>query len=184
MVAADGVNKYSCRLYTHNPRMSSDQKNSERGRRLRAEFLSALEEFDITEDRVVYVKSKKHYRGESAEIYEHFLGSYDIPKETLIMHDGGHSFKRGKVSIFDSLGFPDHVTYPTDVHQWLSPNDNNLHGCKSAWKEEYYKFRNDVHAPLRLMQLIDLDTKKNAKYYFKRNLLNVTKTSIKEIMKS
>jgi hypothetical protein len=62
------------------------------------------------------------------KFYEHFLNDYQIPKNALILHDGGKAFKRQKTSIFDTLGFKNHVAYPTDVHQFLSSNDNNLHG--------------------------------------------------------
>jgi hypothetical protein len=74
------------------------------------------------------------------------------------------------------------VTYPTDVHQFLSPNDNKLHGCKSPWKEEYYNFENGVSSSLRLMNLIDLDTVKNSKTYFRNNLFNVKKSDLDEII--
>ena len=98
------------------------------------------------------------------------------------MHDGGNAYKRGKTSILETLGFKDHVSYPSDVHQWLSPNDNKLHGCKAIWHEEYYKFESGVSASIRLMSLIDLETEKNAKTYFRNNLFNVKKSDLDEVI--
>ena len=99
------------------------------------------------------------------------------------MHDGGKHFKERDESIFDQLGFQKHETYPTAVHQYLSPNDNYLHGCKSAWKKDYYNVQYAVEAPLRLMQLLDLDTVKHSKEYFERNLFHVTKQRVAELIK-
>ena len=182
MISGDGKNQTPCKLYTHDPKMAKEQKKTDRGKRVRSEFEEALDKYNITEDRIVYQKSTKHYLAESPDVYEDFLKHYNIPKNHLILHDGGNGFKRQKTSIFDTNGYKNHVTYPTDVHQWLSPNDNRLHGCKAKWKEEYYKFPNEVSSSLRLMQLIDLDTLKNSKSYFQKNLFKVTKGDLDEII--
>ena len=129
-----------------------------------------------------YEKSDKYYFAESPAVYEHFLNHYQIPKNALILRDGGKPFKRQKTSVFDNLGFKNHVAYPIDVHQFLSPNDNKLHGCKSTWYGEYYKFKNEVSSALRLMNLIDLDTVKNSQTYFRKNLINVKKSDLDEII--
>lgn len=182
MISADGKNHTPCLMYTNDPRMTLDQKNTKRGKRIRAEFEGALTRFKIEPKRIIYKKSDNHYYAESADVYEHFLTFHNVPKEVLILNDGGNAFKRGKTSLLDNLGFKNHVTYPSDVHQFLSPNDNKLHGCKSKWKEEYYKLKIGVAASLRLMNLIDLDTVKNSKKYFQNNLLNVKKSDLNEII--
>jgi hypothetical protein len=110
------------------------------------------------------------------------LNHYQIPKNALILHEGGKAFKRQKTSVFDNLGFKNHVAYPTDVHQFLSPNDNNLHCCKATWTEEYHDFENEVSSSIRLMNLIDLDTVNNSKTYFRNNLSNVKKSDLDEII--
>lgn len=178
MIWADGMNHTPCILYTHDPRMAPKQKNTARGSTIRAAFVAALEEYGITEDRINYSPSKKHYTAESAEVYEHFLRSYDLPDDVLILHDGGTAFKRQSKSVFEAMGYKNHVTYPSEVHQYLSPNDNNLHGCKSVWRREYSKFPDDVSASLRLMQLIDQDTIDNSQYYFERNILYVRRSDL------
>lgn len=186
MVSGDGLNHTPCLLFTHDPKMAKTQKNTPRGKRVRAEFEEALNEFGITEDRIIYEKSSKNYFAESPDLYENFLERYEtkkkVSKNDLILHDGGKAFKRQKTSIFDNLGFTNHVAYPTDVHQFLSPNDNKLHGCKSTWKQEYYKFENEVSASLRLMNLIDLDTVENSKTYFRKNLFNVKRSDLDEVI--
>ena len=182
MISADGKNHTKSHLYTHNPRMAPTQRNTDRGRVIRAEFDEALKRYDVEEDRVHFVKSKRNYRGECAEMYEDFLSRHKVEPDTLILHDRGNAFKRQKVSIFETMGFTNHEEYPSDVHQYLSPNDNKLHGCKAAWYREYYKFENDVSAPLRLMQLIDLDTVKNSKRYFDTNIIRVKKSQIDHIV--
>ena len=145
-----------------------------------------MEAYGITEDRVIYTNSTKNFYGESPEVYETFLGSFKgpraIPREALILHDGGRAFKRQKESILESAGFNNHVEYPTDVHQYLSPNDNRLHGCKAAWYEEYHKLEGSVAPTLRLMQLIDLETTSRSKIYFQNNLLRVKKSDLKRVI--
>jgi hypothetical protein len=150
---------------------------------IRQEFLDALAKHGITDDRIVYCSSTKHYRGECSDIYEQFLLTSNVPKETLILHDGGNAYKRQQTSIFESNDFLNHVVYPSNVHQWLSPNGNNLHGCKTVWKEEYYDFENDIEAPLRLMRLIDLDCVNNSRHYFQRNLFNIKRSQIEQVMR-
>lgn len=182
MISGDGINHTPCLLYTHDPKFNPEQKNTARGKRIREELDEALVKYNINKNRIIYKKSDKNYYAESPDVYEDFLNHYDIPKDFLILHDNGNAYKRAKVSIFDSNGFKNHVAYPTDVHQWLSPNDNKLHGCKSTWYQEYYKFENDVSPSLRLMELIDLETVKNSKRYFQNNLFQVKKSDLDEII--
>jgi hypothetical protein len=182
MSSGDGLNHTPCMLFTHDPKMAKVQKKTDRGKRIRAEYEEALKCYNITEDRIFYEKSAKNYFAESPEVYERFLNHYEIPKDALILHDGGKAFKKQKTSIFDDLGYKNHVTYPTDVHQYLSPNDNKLHGCKSTWHQEHYNFKSEVSSSLRLMQLIDLDPVKNSKTYFQKNLFNVRRSDLNKII--
>jgi hypothetical protein len=161
--------------------MALEQKTTMRGKRIRQEFVEAMEANGITEDRIVYTGSTKHFSGECPEIYREFLSRYDIPKEALILHDGGHAFKEKSESILEKLGFAKHAVYPSDVHQWLSPNDNNLHGCKATWRSQCRNFPDDVSTPLQLMRLIDLDTVENSRGYFFRNLIGVKRSGIRNI---
>lgn len=182
-ICGAGGNPAPCLLFTHNPRFNINQKDTPRGRRLTAEFLAACKKYNIFPDRVQYTPSTYHYRGECVFMYEQFLGRYKFHSETLFLHDGGHAFKQGGKSIFESLGFPNHAQYPSQVHQYLSPNDNSLHACKATWYAEYKDFENDLHRSLRLMQLIDLNAEDNSKYFFQRNLFCVKKSDIGHILR-
>lgn len=103
MISGDGINHTPCLLYTYDSNMSKEQKNTERGKRIRSEFEESLERYNITEDRIIYTKSDKNYFAESPDVYEDYLNHYDIPKDTLILHDGGGDkkplFLMPKVSI-------------------------------------------------------------------------------------
>ena len=98
------------------------------------------------------MKDGHSYTSESPEIYMEF------DRDVRIFHDGSRTFKPKGKSIFDTMEFKNHEKYPTSVHQYLSPNDFHLHGCKSTWYQENAKFPDDVYTTLRLMQLIDIDT--------------------------
>jgi hypothetical protein len=150
----------------------------------RANFVRLLEKHGIDESRIVYTKSTKHYRGEDYGMLEDYVGRWGFPKDDVFLHDGGGAYTAGGVHLFDALGFKNHVTYPTEVHHWLSPNDNNLHGCKEKWKMDYPDFDDDPEAALALMVLIDRDAEAHARYYFERNILRVTKASVRQVMRS
>jgi transposase len=180
---ADGVNHTRPKIYSHNPRMSLEQKNTPRGREIKAHLVAMMEKYDVEEDDIVYVKSTKQYCRETPAILEDYVNSQDVPSECLIMHDGGGCYKSKETVVLESLGFTNTVVYPKDVHQWLSPNDNNLHGCKSTWAAKWDDLEDDVERSLQLLSLIALDTTKNAKYYFKRNLFNVTPSRLGGVMK-
>jgi hypothetical protein len=185
MIHGDGMNHTPCIMFTSNPRFNPEQKNTERGNRILTEQAVAFDKFSISRDRVVY-KQGSNYTGESPELYEHFLHHYEakgkLGRADLFLHDGGRAYKRGTMSIFDTLGFINHVVFPSDVHQYLSPNDNKLHGCKATWSEEYHEIGDSLSAPLRLMELIDFDTVNNSRTYFRNNLFEVKKSHLKGII--
>ena len=111
---------------------------------------------------------------------EEYVRRWDFPKDDVFLHDGGNAYKANGAHLFDVLGFQTHVEYPTEVHHWLWPNDNNLHGCKDKWKVDYPDFDDDPEAPLSLMALIDCDADANARYY----VLRVTKAGVRRVMRS
>ena len=188
MISADGENQTPSMLFTYNPKFNFKTSKTSYAKLHNLHLKLALKKYKIDKKRIVFMKGNgKKYVGESYSIIKHFLSFYQkigkVSASDLIFHDGGSSYKKQKVSVFDELGFQNHETYPVDVHQYLSPNDNNLHGCKSKWTEEYYKMKDSISPPLRLMQLLDLDTIKNSKKYFKNNILKVTKTCVCKIIR-
>lgn len=183
MPYADGINRSPCHMWTSNPKCAPlpvDRAPTAKKRSLHAEFLEKCKQFKIDPSRVHFCKDKGLFIGESPEIYRQFLENVD--RDVTVFHDGGHSFKQNGVSIFDSLGFKHHVTYPSEVHQYLSPNDFHLHGVKNGWRKEYPKFRDDISATLRLMQLIDQDIVKNSKNYFNDNILSAKKSHVQAVV--
>jgi len=179
---ANGVNKTPCLMWTMDPRFRPVNKNTTRGRAIDDALTEALEYYNISRDRIFYIESSKHLVGESPDLYEAFVEFYrkrgTMKKTDLILHDGGNAFKRANVSIFDAKGYTNHVTYPAEVHQYLSPNDNNLHGCKAKWYADYAGIKDSICSSLHLMELIDLDTVKNSKKYFQNNLLKVKQSGL------
>ncbi len=62
-------------LFTRDPKMAKEQKDADRGKLVRSEFEEASKKYNITEDCIIYVKSKETY------FAEQFLTHYDIPKK-------------------------------------------------------------------------------------------------------
>jgi hypothetical protein len=70
------------------------------------------------------------------------------------------------------LGFARHERFPAPVHQWLSPNDNRLHGeAKAQWRAEMRDFSDDVEATLSLMHKLDWVASSHIRNWFDRNLM-------------
>src|SRR4051794_2646469 len=56
------------------------------------------------------------------------------PEGGVALSDNGNSFFEDGESILMAVGFKDHRFYPVNVHQFLSENDNRLHGTsKASW---------------------------------------------------
>ena len=47
--------------------------------------MTSLQKYNITEDRIVYIKVKGNFTGESPDIYETFLTKNKVPKNVLIL---------------------------------------------------------------------------------------------------
>jgi hypothetical protein len=121
---------------------------------------NCLTRYEIGADRIVYVGKEKGenrpFVTESADLVRCFFGTYGIEKDCTVLSDNGNAFKDDGVDIFDVLGFKQHRCYPAAVHQYLSPNDNRLHGAaKKAWIESMGDFSDDVFACCYLLNLLD-----------------------------
>jgi transposase len=49
MISGDGRNRTPCMLFTHDPKMRKEQKDTHRGKRVRSEFDEALQRYNISE---------------------------------------------------------------------------------------------------------------------------------------
>ena len=114
-------------LFTYNPAFGRDDAEK------------FFEKYGIDGTRVVIIAQpagkKKTYATESAPMVSAFFKYHTVNKSDHIMSDGGKSFTWKKVDIFADLGYNQHAIYPSPVHQFLSPNDNRLHGvAKQRWR--------------------------------------------------
>ena len=191
---ADGINRTPSVLFTYNS--AFDMKRplpKKKGIRTlqilqkRARLTSILRSNKISRRRICYISTKgkaRHFVSEKPGLIRHFFRLYGIRPDSVMFSDNGNSLKDGEESVLSKLGFSHHV-YPADVHQYLSPNDNNLHGAaKRAWRTQNHNFSDDVKSCISLLRLLDKHTKKHSKRWFKRNILHITKDSVDEVFKS
>ena len=83
------------------------------------------------------------------------------------------------------IGFENHETYPANVHQYLSINDNRLHGTsKQKWRNSGLDFSDNVESCLTLLKYLDEDIIKNSKHWFDRNLLGLKESGVPELIAS
>jgi hypothetical protein len=76
------------------------------------------------------------------------------------------------------------VAYPAPVHQYLSPNDNRLHGAaKARWRNSRVDFKNDVESSLMLLHDLDVDLTEYGETWFKRNILELNSRSARELIR-
>ena len=87
-----------------------------------------LDEFGIDSSRIIYVgkerREGRQYVAESTALIQHFFDLYPIFDDKHILTDNGSSFLHG----LEDIGAKMHCRYTASVHQYLSPNDNRLHG--------------------------------------------------------
>jgi transposase len=173
-VWADGKNRTPAMLFTYDQRFRKDRSPTEK-RKAEVTYLDeCLTRYKIGAKRIVYVGKEKgenrKFVAESADLVRRFFETYGVGKDCTVLSDNGNAFKDGGVDIFDALGFKQHRCYPAAVHQYLSPNDNRLHGAaKKAWTESLVDFSDDVLACCYLLNLLDW-CNKDVRKWFDTNL--------------
>jgi len=188
VVWSDGVNRTPPVLFTFNGKFRLDRVGRRAWVQERNQIFDALVRFGIDAKRVVYIGDEKNetrlYASESAELLRRFFALYPIPLNVVVFSDKGKSFFPGGVSALESLGFAKHVSYPSPVHQYLSPNDNRLHGtAKARWRNSGVDFKNDVESSLLLLNHLDVDLTSHGVTWFKRNILDLTAESARELIR-
>jgi transposase len=173
-VWADGKNRTPAVLYTLDPKFRRDRKVTASNKDDVAWLDECLRDYGVNPERVVYVGKGKgekgNYVSESADLLRRFFEYYRVPKGGIVLSDNGTSFLENGEDIFTKLGFVRHLHYPAAVHQYLSPNDNRLHGAaKKMWRNSGVDYSDDVNASLYLLAALDYCSK-DVKKYFKRNL--------------
>jgi transposase len=188
VVWSDGVNRTPPVLFTFNGRFRLDRIGRRAWEQEKEDLLDTLTRFGIDARRVIYIGAEKNetriYASESAEFLRRFFALYKIPPNVVAFSDNGKSFFPGGVSALEPLGFAKHVSYPAPVHQYLSPNDNRLHGtAKASWRSSGVDFKDDVESSLLLLNHIDVDLVAHGATWFRRNILDLTSESARELIR-
>jgi hypothetical protein len=183
---ADSVNRTPAMFFTYNQKFRKDRNPTAIRKEETARLEELLEYYEIDQDRVVYWGAekgeKRTYVSEDADLVQFFFEHYGVPENCTVLSDHGRSFLKDGKDIFDVLGFEQHHSYTPAVHQFLSPNDNRLHGAaKQKWRAEGLDYHDDVNASLFLLYLLDYFSK-DAATYFRRNLqLGADRPSLKAV---
>jgi len=188
VVWSDGVNRTPPVLFTFDGKFRLDRVGRKAWVQERDKLVNALARFGIHAKRVIHIGAEQNetriYVSESAELLRRFFALYPIPPKVVVFSDNGKSFFPGRVSALESLGFAKHVPYPAPVHQHLSPNDNRLHGtAKAKWRNRGVDFKDDVESSLLLLSDLDVDLAAHGVTWFKRNLLDLTAESARELVR-
>lgn len=187
VVWADGINRTPPMLFTYNPEFRRDRNTTARRAALVQHFDDCLKEMDIDIKRIVYVGKEKEesrtYVTESPALLRIFFKHYKIPKQAVILSDLGRSFVDQGKSVLLDFGFQKHVYYPAAVHQYLSPNDNRLHGtAKKVWRESNRDYKDDVRSSIFLLHCLDNDIQTQSKMWFDRNMIQLKETEVEELI--
>ena len=188
VVWSDGVNRTPPALFTYNGKFRLDRVGRKAWVQDREVLVAALARYGIQARRVIYLGTEKNesrtYVSESDDRLRRFFEGYQIPDRVVVFSDNGAAFFPDGVSALTSLGFAKHVAYPAPVHQYLSPNDNRLHGAaKARWRNSRVDFKNDVESSLMLHHDLDVDLTEYGETWFKRNILELNSTSARELIR-
>ena len=173
VVWSDGVNRTPPVLFSFNGNFRFDRIGRKTWAQERDKLVNVLAHLGINAKRVIYIGADKNetciYASERSGFLQRFFALYQIPLNVVVFSDNGTSFFPGGESILKSLGFAKHVSYPAPVHQYLSPNDNRLHGtAKARWRDSGVDFKDDVESSLLLLNYLDAELNAHAATWFKR----------------
>lgn len=187
VVWADGINRTPPMLFTYNPEFRRDRNPTARRIALVQHFEDCLKENSIDRKRIVYVGKEKResrsYVSESPALLRIFFDRYKVPKCAVILSDLGNSFVDQGKSVLLDLGFQKHVYYPAAVHQYLSPNDNRLHGtAKKVWRELNLDYKDDVKSCIFLLHRLDNDIQAQSRMWFDRNMIQLKESEVEELI--
>ena len=186
---ADGKNRTPPVLFTYNQEFRLDRPSSARRDEQVEHLRERLKHYGIATVRVIYIGKdkgeKETYATESPGLLRRFFELYKIPPEAIVLSDNGNSFFEKGESVLKAAGFKKHICYPANVHQWLSVNDNPLHGLsKGSWRTSGVDYSDDVDSCLMLLYLLDRDIINNSKFWFKRNILELKEEAVGALISS
>lgn len=177
-VWADGVNRTPPLLFTYNSAFRLDRNPTKRRTAQQAHLIGLMDKYGISKERIIYVGSERHesrkYVRESPDLIRRFFGVYGVLEGVTIYSDEGNAFFDNGESVLKEHGFKKHVCYPAKVHQYLSPNDNRLHGTsKQSWRNSGIDFSDDIHRCLALLHFLDRDIVKHSRHWWVTNLIEI-----------
>jgi transposase len=186
---ADGKNRTPPVLFTYNQNFRLDRPSTARRDAQMEHLLERLAHYGIDKSRIIYVgkdkNEKETYVRESPDLIRRFFALYGIHPDSTVMSDNGNAFFEAGESVLKAIGFKEHLLYPASVHQWLSINDNPLHGTsKAPWRASGVDYSDDVDSCLMLLSLLDRDIIAHSKDWFKRNILELKEEAVRELIGS
>ena len=129
-----GVNHTPSILFTSDPDFNYNRKKTVCQKEIQNFLRMQLKRHGISRNRVVFVGDIEGYKGtyvrESPFLVQEFFKHYKLDyKKCYILSDSGKSFKEKETDVLTrKVGFAKHIAYPPPIHQYLSVNDNRLHG--------------------------------------------------------
>lgn len=171
---ADGTNRTPPILFTYNQKFRTNRRTTQKRADQVAHFKTTCKKYKIKKSRIIYngrdTKETRNYVTESSSILKQFFQHYSIPTDSTVLSDQGAAFLEGGNDVLLSLGFKYHITYPSVVHQYLSPNDNRFHGsAKQKWRAMGLDYKDDIESSIALLYCLDECTH-NSHFWFDQNL--------------
>lgn len=176
LIWADGdLNRSRPVMFTSDPRFRSTDISTPRRAAIFRHFQQCLHEYSLSPDQVVFLKHAGKYVPESRKLVRRYLKKVQVPENSLIFSDGGQAWRRKGKPIIPKYTPARTTAYPSMVHQYLSPNDNSLHGAaKAKWRamgaEKGWSVKDAVASDLYLLSVLTHADPVATRSYFTRNL--------------
>lgn len=183
----DGENRTPPILFTYNSAFRTDRNMTKRRKDQVDHLRECMDKYGISAERIIYVGNNTNetrtYVKESPDLLRLFFGVYEVPPDVTIYSDEGNSFFEENQSVLMELGFQKHRCYPPLVHQYISVNDNPLHGSsKGKWRNCGVDFKDDVASCLALLSFLDQDIVQHSRYWWDRNMISITEIGVRELI--
>lgn len=135
--------------------------------------LSQIQEMYAVSNERIVTKQAHTFARVYDDMVRYFLWFY---KETLSAHwvfflsFKGSSFRSSDGSVIMQMGYGTHIFYLACVHQYLSPNGNNLYGAEKAkWSAMVTNFDNEGESSIVLMDCVGRISKETIRSWSVRN---------------
>lgn len=193
LIWADGVMRTPPIMFTYNPKLlkatdlwivrrkeGRQCKLTKQRRENLDVFERTMQEFSLQPWQVqaLYTKNETYVREtpqllrEAFHLWKKYASEPLEFDQILLFSDCGRCFTEGGVSLFPQLGVDHWRQYPPAVHQFLSPNDNSLHGAaKAKWRADPSYEDSDVRGPLNLLRALTYTKAESIESWFVENFL-------------